>query len=169
MEDNSRQNKREETMHRVIVPILHCSLWIFGLIWTKYGVDILEAVGILYIDSNDVFTNSLCNIFPAFLVFLFELAVTFYDIKVSCGRRYLKLKFSVYVSVLFALVGLISLFVFLYYLMPSVEWMFLLLIVSTSILKFMEYHLLNNIKSYLVDKSIELDDLMDNYIIGYQK
>lgn len=156
-------NRKEENMHKEIVPILHSALWFFGLFSTKYAATILK------IDANNTAAISLVSIIPAFLVFIFEIAVTYQDVKVSYGGRHLKMEFTSYVANLIGLLALIIMLVFIYALKPHVELLFVLLMILSVVLKNMEYRLLNNMDKYLVKKPEELNNLRVSYDIGYQK
>lgn len=168
MADKGNSNKKleisEETMHRWIVPIMHGALWFFGLFATKYSVQLL---GVPQEKENVV---NMLNLFPAFLVFVFEIAVSFRDIRVykKTGKR-LDVTITTYISRFISVTGIVVLFGILYAVKPEAEFLFILLMLFSVVLKFMEYYLLNNIDSYFEERPIEMKGSIVAPALGYSK
>lgn len=168
MADKEDSNKKleisDETMHRRIVPTLHAALWFFGLFATKYSVQLL---GVPQEKENVV---NMLNLFPAFLVFIFEIAVSFRDIRVykKTGKR-LDVTITTYISRFITVAGMVILFGILYAVKPKAEFLFILLMFFSVVLKFMEYYLLNNIDSYFEERPIEMKGPIVAPALGYSK
>jgi predicted neutral ceramidase superfamily lipid hydrolase len=166
MTGNGKNNKRfgvsEETMHKWIVPIMHGSLWFFGLFMTKYSAQLLG------VDQSKENVVNMLNVFPAFLVFIFEMAVSFRDIRVykKTGKR-LDVGITTFLSRFITVIGIVILFGILYAIKPEADFLFILLMFFSVVLKFMEYYLLNNIDSYFEKKPIEIKGPVEPPVIGY--
>lgn len=168
MADKANSNNKlkisDEAMHRRIVPVLHAALWFFGLFATKYSVQLL---GVPQEKENMV---NMLNLFPAFLVFIFEIAVSFRDICVykKTGKR-LDVTITTYISRFVAVTGIVVLFGILYAVKPEAEFLFILLMFFSVVLKFMEYYLLNNIDSYFEERPVEMKGSNVAPALGYSK
>lgn len=166
MADKENSNNKleipDETMHKWIVPIMHGTLWFFGLFATKYSAQLLN------IDPNKVNVVNMLNVFPAFLVFIFEMAVSVGDIRVhgKTGKR-LDVGIVKYLSRFIAVIGVVALFSILYAVKPGANFFFFLLMLFSVVLKFMECYLMNNIDSYFEVRPPELEGFGVNPTIGY--
>ena len=152
----------DKTMHEWIVPIIHGGLWFMGLFATKYLAQLL------HVDPNKVNVVNMLNVFPAFLVFIFEMAVSVGDIRVygKTGKR-LDVGILKFLAIFIAVIGVVALFSILYAVKPEVNFFFILLMLFSVVLKFMEYYLLNNVDSYFEARPIELEGTDVNPTIGY--
>lgn len=168
MADKENSNKKleitDEAMHRWIVPTLHAALWFFGLFATKYSVQLLG------VPQEKVNVVNMLNLFPAFLVFIFEIAVSFRDIRVykKMGKK-LDVTITTYISRFITVTGIVILFGILYAVKPEAEFLFILLMFFSVILKFMEYYLLNNIDSYFEERPVEMKGSNVAPALGYSK
>lgn len=168
MADKENSNKRleisDETMHRWIVPTLHAALWFFGLFATKYSVQWLG------VDTNKENLVNMLNVLPAFVVFIFEMAVSFRDIRVykKTGKK-LDIGITTYLSWIITVIGIVVLVGILYAIKPKVEALFILLMIFSVVLKFMEYYLLNNIDLYFEERPVEMNGLVVAPVLGYSK
>jgi hypothetical protein len=164
MVGNSDKGISDDTMHRWIIPILHGSLWFFGLFATKYAVQLLD------VDLAKANVVNMLNVFPAFLVFIFEMAVSFRDIRVykKTGKK-LDVSITTYLSRFIVVIGIVVLFGILYAVKPKADFLFILLMFFSVVLKFMEYYLLNNIDSFFEKRPEEMSGVWGVAEMGYKR
>lgn len=159
MDDKDKINKKleitDEKMHKRIVPVLHAALWFAGLFFTKY------AAFLLGVDPEKENIVNILNVLPAFFVFILEIAVTFQDIKVSHNAGQLLHMQAASVLARFCLViGAVALFGVLYAIKPKAEGLFVLLMLTSVVLKHMEYYLLNNLDTYVVERPRDIAEVI---------
>lgn len=164
MADKENSNKKleisDETMHKRIVPVLHAALWFVGLFLTKYAAFLLGVDPEKPEKENIV---NMLNVLPAFFVFILEIAVTFQDIKVSHNAGQLLHMKAVSVLARFCLViCAVALFGVLYAIKPKAEGLFVLLMLTSVVLKHMEYYLLNNLDTYVVERPRDIAEVIYN-------
>lgn len=168
MADNSNNINKleipEEIMHKWIVPVMHGALWFFGLFFTKYGVQLLG------VDLEKENVVNMLNVFPAFLVFIFEMAVSFRDIRVhkKTGKK-LDVSITTFLSRFIAVIGVVVMFGILYALKPKANFLFILLMFFSVVLKFMEYYMLNNIDSFFEKRPEEMNGVNGDAEMGYKR
>ena len=131
---------------------------------TKYSIQMLG------VPQEKVNVVNMLNLFPAFLVFIFEIAVSFRDIRVykKTGKK-LDVTITTYISRFITVTGIVILFGILYAVKPEAEFLFILLMFFSVILKFMEYYLLNNIDSYFEERPVEMKGSNVAPALGYSK
>lgn len=168
MADNRYNNNKleilDDTMHKWIVPASHAALWFFGLYFAKYGAQLLG------VDSAKENVVNILNLVPAFLVFIFEMAVSLRDIRVykKMGKK-LDVSIMTYLSRFIAVIGVVVLFGILYTVKPKADFLFVLLMVFSVVLKFMEYYLMNNIDSFFEERPEELSGPFGDAKMGYRR
>ena len=168
MADNCNNNSKirisEDTMHKKIVPILHASLWFLGLLATKYAATWLGVA------PNKENVLNMLNVLPAFIVFILEIAVTFQDIRVSHhAGQLLHMQTSSFFAKFCLIVGVVAFFGILYAIKPKAEWMFIMLMLSSVVMKHMEYFLLNNLDTYIVEKPRDISEVIYEPTRGFSR
>lgn len=162
--NNSKIHISEDAMHKKIVPVLHASLWFLGLFVTKYAATWLGVTP----DKENVL--NMLNVLPAFIVFILEIAVTFQDIRVSHhAGQLLHMQTSSIFARFCLIVGVVAIFGILYAIKPKAEWMFIMLMLSSVVLKHMEYLLLNNLDTYIVEKPRDISEVIYEPIRGFSR
>lgn len=168
MADNHNNNNKtgipDDIMHKKIVPILHASLWFLGLLATKYAAKWLG------VEPEKENVLNMLNVLPAFIVFILEIAVTFQDIRVSHNAgQLLHMQTSSIFARFCLVVGIVAFFGILYAIKPEAEWMFIMLMLSSVVLKHMEYFLLNNLDTFIVEKPRDISEVIYEPAQGFSR
>ena len=128
-------------IHTKLVPRLQATLWTVAMF--------MGAVCLLDIKNTTVV--KLLAVFIVFLVFIWEVALTFLDLKSQYEDKNFKGNFLGINVSLFFIIPLAFLFGILYYIFSSWEIFFYLTILTMGWLKFEMSSFTNNIESYLVN------------------
>ena len=148
----------DDFIHRRIIPVIHGVLWFVGLFSAKYVT--------LLIEREDF--KELWNILPAFLVFAFEILVTYYDIEVHYRVAKLEMLFVDFNRKFIAIILVMFFMMFVYITWSCCEVVLVLLMLISILLKIMENHLINNNDKYIIVNS-EAINAIGNYSLGYSK
>lgn len=156
----------KDGLHRIGIPLLHCSLWFFGLYWARFGAEILN------LQSPQA--EAILSVAPAIVVFFLEILVSFTDILIWYNSdNLLKMKFIGFTVLFFGVVLSVILFALFYWAKPTIEILFVMLMLSSSLLKFLEHRLINNLDKYVVPIQIPKEEVSlrngNEYLRGYVK
>lgn len=141
----------DDKIHRNVVPALHGVLWFVGLLFVKYGASVL------HIGPERQTILNLLGIVPTFLIFFFEIVITFIDFGVAYRvGNYLKVDFMHRIAFFVSILGITAFLVFFYSITTN-DIVFILIILFSVLLKNMEYKLLNNIDQFIIERPAGLE------------
>lgn len=147
---------KSEFVHSWIIPLLHAMLWATGLYLTLKTEDIFSSA-----NEDDIV---IVKFLAIFIVLFLEILIVLLDVYVSQKANYLATRFILFAISLFVVIVGTTICAGLALTAPQQSFQPLLgVLVFSSILKFLENRLLNNLDSYII-KTPQIYDARGLYI-----
>lgn len=132
-----------DRIHMKVIPRLHAVLWLIALAISACGYD-------GYLKGEDVLVK-LCGIFVVFIIFIWESAINFLDLRVIHNNKNFSGEILETNALLFAIIPLSFIFGVWYYIANDWAILFLITLLMMGWLKYEFAYFANNIERYCVN------------------
>lgn len=128
--------------HSWFVPAIHAVLWMLAIVCSN----LLEGY-----KTDSAVNQKLLQLIPIIIVFLFELALSIFDVFCSRTSAYINISFLRFVAIFVFLLGITVIPLFIFSICGTTIF-YVIALITALILKYMEMWLINNFNRYPMSK-----------------